>query len=341
MSFSRSEYSRKILHELKRIDKARHLGLVQKNIENVHWWIRCPFHSNGRERTPSLRLQLKPNSKYLGSFKCWGCGRIGFWPTLANKLRCDTFTNGDGVTDIDRSEAIQLFDRAERAIFLGASNQDEKIVGLDWPSYQDWRNINGEMIAKVGGLLFIDENFSVERLFLPCVIEGRYRGGVKCNIEPDKEGGNYFNTVKFRTTELVLFHDYVKNELDKMDFRVASLSEGPRDALNCSQYGLPGLGNLGAASSWSAKKIPLILDLRLDCLILLFDGDDAGRAASDKAYSDLHQYVNIIDIEMPSEYVSKNGVKVRKKTKDASDLTETEIKSLMRRAVKTGKTYAN
>lgn len=333
MNLSRSDYARRILLELKKVDKARRLGLVMKN-PGMHW-IRCPWHKQGRERTPSLRIQLKPASKYLGSFKCWGCNKIGYWPTLAEKMRCDPLTDRDGKPSIDNSEAVQLLDRDERNLFLETDQADEQILGLDWPSYQDWRNIRGEIIEQVGGKLFIDENFSVERLFLPCMIHGKYRGGVKCNITPVKHGGNYLNTRRFRTPELLLFHDYVQSELENFDFRVASLSEGPRDALNCSQHGLPGLGNLGAVSSWTKAKVPLILDLQLDCLILLFDGDEAGRAAADKAYEDLNNYVNVLDIEMPSKTVKdKFGKPVIKKTKDASDLSAEEIRRLIVRAWK-------
>src|SRR5271168_2524976 len=51
-------------------------------------WLCCPFHKNGTETTPSLKITLEGGDYPPGNFICFGCSprQSGNWSKLAIKL---------------------------------------------------------------------------------------------------------------------------------------------------------------------------------------------------------------------------------------------------------------
>lgn len=305
--------------------------------------MRCPVHSGGRERTPSLWVTINPASKYFFRFRCFGCPLRGQWPDLARLIRCDPIVTGSD------KKPIEVYDESVAPVF--DENSDKRLLGenitslpqgLLWPDFTPWRTIKGSTIAGVNGLLFIDKHTDRDMLCLPVSNpEGELDGYVKANIIPT-DGLNYINATGMSSTKSLMFADISSNmirELHAIDHkqefaRLAFISEGPRDALNPLQYGYPSVGNLGAYNSWHKDKVNILLSIGIDLLIVCMDSDEAGDAATQAILSDTLDLLHVHVVTFPSEVVKKRGKDVRVKLIDLSDLSEAKIDKLVQEACK-------
>lgn len=331
---SRTAAAARLQAVLKQLGRSRpQLGMREKL--GLHW-LRCPWHGGGKERTPSLTVNSDPRSKRFWAFHCFACKQHGKWPELAAKLRCDPIDEGRGDSAAFYDDAaIELFTDADAKRLLGVDNSKHVPTGFAWPEHTCWRNIDGVVVLAAGGLLYIDRFYSKaadgyvqeERLFLPLVEYGELQGGVRCNIKP-KEGGNYYNTPSLQSSKYFLFTDLAQQMLEgaPKGRRVLTISEGPRDALNCAQLGYASLCNLGALNSWSTEKVNFILRLDPDVVILMMDGDQPGRDCAIQMIEDLRGLVNTHDVIFPVD--RQTG----KKKFDASDLKEAKMDRIVAEA---------
>ena len=286
MAVSLQDAYRRVVTALESVNITKNLGL-KKGVSG--WKIRCPYHSGGRERTPSLSVNMNVKSKRFLAYHCFSCSARGSWPALARALGCDpVYNHGSSNVEEDETLAIRpFFDESDRVRLLGSSSDFTVPNGLVWPEYTPWRNIRGEIVKKAGGLLYVKKivgkkgEFTVQQLFLP--VKGRdgvIVGGVDCNIIPSTKG-NYFNSVGLESQKNMMFLDVAEQMMDiaseRGQARVVILNEGPRDALNIVQLGYAALCNLGAHTVWSDKKVNLLLRLNPDVVITMFDGDLARR----------------------------------------------------------------
>ena len=61
-------------------------GLDDKKVKD-QYFLRCPFHKNGQERTPSANFALKDHGRAKeGDFYCWGCHTSGHISSILTKL---------------------------------------------------------------------------------------------------------------------------------------------------------------------------------------------------------------------------------------------------------------
>jgi len=311
--------------------KKRDAGMTDKRFGEI--WIRCPFHNNGRERTPSMAINVDVRSKRFFSFHCFGCREHGKWPKLAAKIHCDPIVDA-GSDEVYNEEALPLFDQRDRDRLLGVDADFAEIVGFTWPETSPWRNISGQVVHDAGWMLFIDTvypkdrslpPFQKDRVFFPVRNDGVIVGGVRANIEPEP-GGNYFNTKNLASSRCLLFTELADNMMDAMNGdRVCVLCEGPRDSLNIVQHGYASVCNLGAVNSWHITKVNLLFRLNVDLLILMLDGDSPGRACADQIYRDIDGAIPVHDVVFP---VNKDG----SKKYDASDLSSERVTSIVRAA---------
>jgi hypothetical protein len=314
-----------------------------------HFLMRCPFHKQGKERTPSLWVTADASNTYFFRFRCFGCPEHGRWPKLAAKLRCDpiiTYKEGSpSNTEEDLlyyAEAVPLFDDSAIEKLFGRARTPMP-NGLEWPDYANWRTIAGNVVKEVGGVLYIDRFFNKaieaydeeERLAFPLIdSDGNYAGFVKANLKPRKGEVNYFNSPGLRSSRHLLFVDSAQklisrlNEIDPANefARLAFISEGPRDGLNGLQYGYPSVCNLGAYNSWSTAKVNTLISLGIDLLIGCMDGDEAGQAAHASIVRDVSDSMRVHTIQFPVD--PDTGKKLR----DFSDLEDWEINRLVKKA---------
>ena len=64
------------------VDVAQTLTAQQAHKRGSSWWIRCPFHKNGAERTPSLEILLPGKG-----WRCHACHAGGDAVTFVARLR--------------------------------------------------------------------------------------------------------------------------------------------------------------------------------------------------------------------------------------------------------------
>lgn len=282
-------------------------------------WLRCPYHGGGKENTPSLKINLKDSNGFnAGSFVCFGCGETGQWDKFAKKFKLKGINKNDLYNEYPND---LITDKIKAHLF------DEEIAhmpegGYPWPKRQNWRNIEGKLVSKIGSVAYYDLRANKLKLFFPVHVHGELVGGVKANIIPEKKN-NYLNTEGGWVKKLGLFpYDLVS----KMDCSAIMLVEGARDALNLIQHGMPALAILGTGN-WTAAKGELIMSLGPKTILRALDNDPAGNKASKviKAYF--------------SGKVGQHRVKLpdKKETgEDASDMSIRKIETLKKHFLKKG-----
>lgn len=300
--------------------------------------LRCPFHKDGKERTPSCNLFLPQ-----GNFYCFGCKEKGNWNKIAAILKLES---SDGSFKPNKTADIINKEEAARLLADDSDENSEKTVlqdikrSLKWDKKTKWRSISGKLIRDIGGVLYFDSREDDTKLFLPVRVEGVLRGGIKCRLQKKNDGFDYINHPANQAwaARYGLFpYDYVKKKLDKEKHRVVVLTEGPRDALNLLQNGILAVASLGAYVI--PEKLNLVMELEPDLVVLAFDPDDPGKDATDKAVEILKLKVPIMKLKMKyyEEWSITKKKFIRHKKEDPGDFTSIrckKVKKLMDKKVK-------
>jgi hypothetical protein len=237
-----------------------------------------------------------------GFFKCYSCQEEGKWSKLASRLNLDTL--GDNGKDyVEEKVTYQLSDDDRKALYEEDEQNEvpEPHELVPWASGH-WRGINRKLVRAVGGCEYVDIHAKFQRLmlYLPCNINGEHVGGIKAIIERQyKKQLAYINTAGRWSREVGLFpYDYTKRFMRKTKCSVLMLGEGPRDALNPLQWGIPALSILGT-HSWSEAKAELVLALDPELIVFAFDPDDAGAKATEVIYDSFKGEVPIARLNLP------------------------------------------
>ena len=283
--------------------------------------VQCPFHKDGQETNPSLMVNLS-NAKYEPGFHyCLSCGAKGNWLNLAEALSLE------GAID-PTQQSRSAFSPAFKIKKLTLPTPEKPLIKRDksismlWTANDTWRGISGALLQKLQARLRLDAYTKDKQIDLPVKVAGQVIGHIYGLLtKRDKAlGSSYINSPGA----------WVKDALFPLDFVVATsqesknylplcIVEGPRDALNLLQYGLPALAILGC-TNWSKKNIPLLLSCKFKNLIVLMDGDEAGRAAAESIYKDLTSFVD-------KKYITKYQLPA---SRDPADLNKDEVESLLR-----------
>ena len=276
-------------------------------------WIRCPWHRDGNERTPSLRINFSGQIQ-LGAFNCFGCPQSGNWDKLAKKLGLTKF----GTIYEERIAAV-IEDLDAELLETALESTPQTPSGFIWPKQLMWRGISGKLIKKLHGIHYFDTKLQKPCLYLPVKAHQKLLGGVRCLIESEDSSdvAKYRNTTGRWVKQALFPYDYVQ----KLKPKIIILVEGPRDALNLLQHGVAALSNLGAVNSWSKDKIKLLLDLEPQWVILGFDRDSAGRRATKQVRKDLNEWLPSRKLRLP-------------RGKDPGALSKHQIKRLRQRLSK-------
>lgn len=255
-----------------------HASYYDPRVKGDSIWIKCPFHGGGQERTPSCRINIQKTAKYgVGFYYCYGCGAHGSWNDLADKIHGlpkldeQTVKNQDLIlTKLTSQQIDTLYGRnaAEKLDFQSMVTWDPEVI---------WRYINGALVSDIGGMLFYNKTVKTNQLLLPCFQNKKLKGAIQCALEKKKGFSSYINTEGPWVKKTLFPYDYVRNMI-KEDNSLLALVEGPRDALNLIQYGIPALCILGS-KNWSSIKSDLVNILDPKLLILAFDADEAGESA--------------------------------------------------------------
>jgi 5S rRNA maturation endonuclease (ribonuclease M5) len=254
-------------------------------------WICCPFHkgnTGGLENTPSMRINLVQGKFDLGSARCFACAKtFDTWNDLAAEL---SLSQVESYVD----EPYDVVSEDEARTMLGQDNS----TGLDmrsmepWPKDKDWRTIRGKLINAVDGHVYYSYGLKEHRLYLPAWVLGNHVGGIRCVIEPKSGEKKYLNTKGSWAKSYFYGFDYAAAMLNQRKLKTLLVVEGPRDALNMLQHGIPAVAMLGTGN-WSDNKRNLLMGLDLDLVIIATDPDAAGRKAAKQIKESVQEFIEV------------------------------------------------
>lgn len=273
----------------------------------------CPFHNNGKERTPSLKINLVRDKFKAGSYVCFACNAHSKnWDDLAKVLHLKTKTSGQSESDLNISNEMRnkLFGNSEILddFSIEERKMDKAIENSKlWPSKDEWRSISGKILRKVEARSIATEYGP--KLYLPAFVNKQFKGGITCRLYKAKssKSPSYIYDSGSWITNTVYPYDYTKNLLSKTNSKVLFYVEGPRDVLNPLQYNIPTLANLGGTTVWSEEKAELILALKPKLLIIATDPDLIGNLLAEKIKTSLGSFLNTKRLKFPDK---KNGDKM-------------------------------
>ena len=285
------------------IDKASHVksqlstlsGRLGNKVEHDGIKIRCPYHANGRERTPSCKVHLTGNN--IGGYFCFGCKTKGSWNSLANTLGLTGFKRADQLND------VYSFSIPEQSYNRNVNPELDDISKLRrYKEDVSWRKITTSTLALFDvryarvvpekKIYFKPEDF----LFFPVYVNKMVRGGIYARrivSKKTKEDGliSYINS-KGTWSRVTLFgYDIAKKRKGPL-----WIVEGPRDCMKITQLGGRAVAIIG--SYFGPEKARLVQALDPPCVISASDPDAAGETAR-KAMHKLLDGIPIYDAVFP------------------------------------------
>jgi len=267
--------------------------------------ILCPFHN---EKTPSGRIRHDPSRPGFGSFKCYGCRKTASWNELAATLGLQQVGRSHvKITEADVPKTSTH--RYEEEFF--DENDAPSIADLKFYPLQgkraeslgvakEWRGFSSEFLAE-----FIEAKLSyhVDRdryyVFLPVYIKGVLEGFINAQLfkPKTKDVPSYLNAPGIWSLKKGLFpFDSAIKLMKSKGLKSVVLVEGPRDALRLLRKGIPAMAILGT-HSWSSTKSRCLEFSGVERLILMMDGDAAGKAATTLLKTGVDSYGNKQDFK--------------------------------------------
>lgn len=280
--------------------------------------VQCPFHKDGNETNPSLMVNLTNDRFDVGFHYCLSCGAKGDWNALANAFDLDIAQNQENALN-QKAHAKEFIIRNKDLKDPIIASSKDKSVSIDWPANEYWRGINGQILSDLKCKLRLDYKSNDKQIVLPVSIANKNAGYIYALLfKRSKElGSSYINSPGNWVKKSLFPFDYTSRMLRNNKLPLC-LVEGPRDALNLIQFGLPALAILGC-TNWSKSNIPLILSLHFSNFLIMMDGDEAGNAAMQLIYKDL------------SNYISRNRLIAYKlnNNSDPADLDSEQVKQII------------
>lgn len=253
-----------------------------KRVNPRYTFILCPFHN---EKSPSARIWHDN-----GRFQCYGCGTKKKWNELAAVLNLQQFGK-DAVKLESQTVPKTNLDRFSGLLDTKGSNTEElRLYELESQqamlhagfSSRKWRGFDFDFLSEVGIRLAKVVETGRYYMYLPVTIKGKLRGYIKAQIQKprDKKIPSYINSKGSWSRTVGLFgYDYAVELMKKNGWKTLVLVEGPRDALRLLRFGIPAVCILGT-HSWGQKKLRLLEFSGAERIVLMFDGDKAGRIAT-------------------------------------------------------------
>jgi hypothetical protein len=262
--------------ELQKADQQHDLRLTFKN---NGLWIRCPFHGDGRERTPSMQVTIDEGHSFYLKAKCHGCG---WGPKHYNEL-AEHF----GLVKTDKNfKAVGVKKLGFRSKMEARKAQDEgrtyKLSTFDWPKEREWRTIPGKVVLRNKGVL-TDTRHDLEepRLAFPVTIWNETMGFIYAMISDpkrDAEGKKteipYINSPGTWKEKCVFGFDRARRMMKRDPSLPLWIVEGPRDRMWLEAAGCAAVSTMG--SSFSKEKAELVKILNPHRLLVATDNDTAG-----------------------------------------------------------------
>lgn len=253
-------------------------GIKQRNAGST--FVCCPFHP---EKTPSCRIFHSATTKSPGYFKCYGCGANGNWDIVSAPLGLQPYKK-----QAPKEEFANLSMLPTSIEDVKASSTEfveEEMKFEDVPRNKLWREIKTNLLialgAKVCRVKHQEYGWLKKKLYLPVLVNGELRGYIKARFTKHENYPSYVNASGAWSKTHGLFpYDYAVEVMKGTKTSTIVLVEGPRDALRLLQAGIPAMCILGT-QSWTKNKSKLLELADVNHVILMMDGDCAGKAAVD------------------------------------------------------------
>lgn len=253
-------------------------------------FVACPFHS---ESTPSFRIFHSAATKSPGYGKCYGCGASAPWNEHSVKLGLKPWSYSKPSETY--APPLRIEDRVD--------SDKEDLEFEDLPSGKVWRTIPTDFLIEIGarkvrpwytndaGSRYLS---STAYVYLPVFVLDTLRGYIKAQLRKKEGAPSYINKKGRWSLDYGLFlYDYVAASKPK----VIGLVEGPRDGLRLNYLGIPVVSILGT-QSWSDRKSRLVELMGVEDVVLIMDGDCAGRAAVELIRPKLSKFVRVHDFDL-------------------------------------------
>lgn len=261
--------------------------------------LNCPFpHEKGTDTGHNLEITKDGRKAH-----CWVCDWSGSWNKLARDLGLSEFNTESTSTDTytGRVAEMDLFGKLLEDLNESVEDESTYILPddlLPWKR-KTWRGLSRSFLKKIPAFLWnqrvdlkdertgkVFNTFYVDRILWPYYQYGRLVGYVGRRLD----GGDkmkYYRAEWSKAKGAFFPFDYVRQHHKRE--RTIVLVEGEVDALVLLQAGIPALSILGS-TNWSEKKRDLLLSLGFRRVIILMDGDSAGRKAAKEIKKTLHGY---------------------------------------------------
>ena len=169
-----------IVSEIIKANQDFDLGLKHKNAD---LWIRCPYHSGGRERSGSLRITIDDGSSFFQRCKCMGCGWSGHYNEIAehfNLQKTDKNFKAVGTRRLGfRNKTERQNAEYEGRDFIRST--------FEWPVDRTWRKIPGKIVIRnKAELTETRHDLEEPRLAFPVTLWGEVKGYVYALISNPK-----------------------------------------------------------------------------------------------------------------------------------------------------------
>jgi hypothetical protein len=256
----------------------------------------CPFHA---EKTPSFRIFHGDVTKFPGYGKCYGCGERAKWDDLAPKLGLTPFRAPKPKDEYARPIKFALGDEGES----DDSSGELRLLG-PLPKGKAWRGFSTKFLstldAQLCNMYYAESNYTTENfIYFPVMVRRKLRGYIRARLRKKKDKPSYLNSPGKWSLNYGLFPLDTAIELMRRTTRnILVLAEGPRDALRLISLGIPAVAILGT-HSWSVTKTKMLELSGVDTVVLMFDGDAAGRKATALVSKEVGIHLNVKKFLLP------------------------------------------
>lgn len=302
-----------------------------------YYQIYCPIHNGGNEKKAScgvlLHDEYRNGQSYpAGWFHCFSCGHAKSFTETINQIFIDRKYGMSGIEwlkehipDFEEESDFEYLippDIMEQVLNKQAINQINELTNKDKHTY-----VSEEELASYRFTV----PYMYERKLTDEIIEAydigydaNWQFGSRKNPTPcitfpvrDREGHTLF--LCRRSIQGKIFH-YPEGvtkplygiDMIKPDTKSLIICESCFNALTCVSYGYQAVATLGTGNSYQIQQLK---ELGIQNYVLCFDGDDAGRRATNKFKKALQSVAFVWTIEMPDG-------------KDANDCTKEEFDAL-------------
>lgn len=302
-----------------------------------YYQIYCPIHNGGNERKPScgvlLHDEYRNGQSYpAGWFHCFSCGHAKPFTETINQIFAERKYGMSGtewlkehISDFEEDTDFEYLippEVMETIMNKHVISQINELTHTDTPKY-----VSEEELASYRFTV----PYMYERKLTDKIIEdydigydGNWKFGGRKRPTPcitfpvrDQDGHTLF--LCRRSIEGKIFH-YPEGvtkpvygiDMIKPGTKSLIICESCINCLTCVAYGYPAVATLGTGNQYQIQQLR---ELGMHEFVLCFDGDDAGRRATNKFKKALQSVAFVWTIEMPDG-------------KDANDCTKEEFDAL-------------